>query len=319
MTDTSLISHSSDEPAPASAGAQPQRRPRRLRRQWESSPHAPRFRVATVVLCGLALVAVVAAIAVASQGRDSSSSSSAQQWSLWKPTVGGNQGAREIADYLAPTYRISAANQLDVITIVNLESQAAQQAAAQAQANGTTASAQSGLQVAVRPSLSSSQVRLLGGNTVAYNLCGIGAKNCAIGTGRPSSDRLLLLRREALELALYTFKYLGGTDNVLAVLPPGHTQSTSTLSRKLPTSDASSSTKAVTIAVLFQRQELAPLLDHPLDQILPEQEPPTVAQMAKAPEANLVAQATARGLFSEHLQQAQDGSSLMVLAPLPAQ
>jgi hypothetical protein len=318
MTDVPLISHSGDEPAATATAAGGQsKRSRRVGRQWPHSPHAPRFRVATVVLCGLALVAVVAAIAVASQGRDSSSSS-AQQWSLWKPTDGGNQGAREIADYLAPTYRISAANQLDVITVVNLESQAAQQAAAQAQANGTTASAQSGLQVAVRPSLSSSQVRLLGGNTIAYNLCGIGAKNCSIGTGKPSSDRLLLLRREALELALYTFKYLGETDNVLAVLPPGHTQATSTLSRKLPTSDASP-TKPVNIAVLFQRQELAPLLDHPLALILPEQEPPTVAQMPKAPEAGLVAQATARGLFSEQLQQAQDGSSLMVLAPLPAQ
>jgi hypothetical protein len=316
MTDAPLISHAGDEPTATAAGSQ-SKRSRRVGRQWPRSPHAPRFRVATVVLCGLALVAVVAAIAVASQGRDSSSSS-AQQWSLWKPTDGGDQGAREIADYLAPTYRISAANQLDVITVVNLESQAAQQAAAQAQANGTTASAQSGLQVAVRPSLSSSQVRLLGGNTIAYNLCGIGAKNCSIGTGKPSSDRLLLLRREALELALYTFKYLGGTDNVLAVLPPGHTQTTSTLSRKPPTSDASP-TKPVNIAVLFQRQELAPLLDHPLALILPEQEPPTVAQMPKAPEAGLVAQATARGLFSEQLQQAQDGSSLMVLAPLPAQ
>ena len=206
MTDTSLISHSSDEPAPAAAGAE-RRRSRGFRRQWESSPHAPRFRVAIVVLSGLALAAVVAAIAIGSHGRDSSSSS-AQQWSLWKPTDSGNQGAREIADYLAPTYRISAANQLDVITVVNLQSQAAQEAAAQAQANGTTASAQSGLQVAVRPSLSSSQVRLLGGNTIAYNLCGIGAKNCSIGTGKPSPDRLLLLRREALELALYTFKYL---------------------------------------------------------------------------------------------------------------
>lgn len=108
-----------------------------------------------------------------------------------------------------------------MVTVVNLESSAAQQAAGQAQANGTSASAQSGLQVAVRPNAASSQVRLLGGNTVEL--------------------------------------------------------------------------------------------------ILPEQQPPTVAQMPKAPEANLVAQATSRGLFSEQLQQAQDGSSLMVLAPLPAQ
>jgi hypothetical protein len=270
-----------------------------------------------VVLAGLAVAAVAAAIVIASQGRGGSTT--ALPWSPWKPTDGGSQGAREIADFLAPSYRMSPADQLDVVTVVNLESSTAQQAAAQAQANGTTAAAQSGLEVAVRPSATSSQIRLLGGNTIAYNLCGIGGKNCSIAAGKPSSNRLLLLRREALELALYTFKYISGTDNVLAVLPPGHTQATNTLSKTPPAVNASSSTKPLDMAVLFQRQELTPLLDHPLDLILPEQQPPTVAEMPKAPEADLVSQATARGLFSEQLQQAQDGSSLMVLAPLPAQ
>ena len=41
--------------------------------------------------------------------------------------------------------------------------------------------------------------------------------------------------------------------------------------------------------------------------------------MAHAPEAGLVDQLTARGLFSEQLQQAQDGSNLIVLNPLPPQ
>ena len=63
---------------------------------------------------------------------------------------------------------------------------------------------------------------LLTGNTIAYNLCGVGGKDCAIGAGTPSNSRLLLLRREALELALYTFKYIRGTQNVLTILPPGH-------------------------------------------------------------------------------------------------
>jgi hypothetical protein len=315
MTDAQAITQATEQPAAGAA-----QDAKTSRRRWAGgagSPHAHRFRVAIVVLVGLALAAVVAAVAIGTQGR--SGSQSTLPWSLWQPSDKGTQGAREIADYIAPNYRISAADQLDVVTVVNLESSAAQQAAAQAQANGTSASAQSGLQVAVRPSAASSQVRLLGGNTVAYNLCGIGGKNCSIGAGKPSANRLLLLRREALELALYTFKYIGGTDNVLAVLPPGHAQATSTLSKTLPTSDASASVKPVDIAVLFQRQELTPLLDHPLALLLPEQEPPTVAEMPKAPEANLVAQATSRGLFSEQLQQAQDGSSLMVLAPLPAQ
>jgi hypothetical protein len=174
--------------------------------------------------------------------------------------------------------------------------------------------------VAVRPSPTSSQVSLLSGNTIAYNLCGIGGKDCAIGVGQPSTNRLLLLRREALELALYTFRYIGSTQNVVAILPPGHTATAATLSKKPPSSARTAATvKPVDIAVLFVRQELSPLLKHPLTQILPEQTPPSVTQMPHAPEAGLVDQLTARGLFSEQLQQAQDGSDLIVLNPLPPQ
>ena len=183
----------------------------------------------------------------------------------------------------------------------------------------TTPPASNGLQIAVRPSPGSSAVSLLTGNTIAYNLCGFGGKNCAIGSGQPSSSRLLLLRREALELALYTFKYIGGTQNVVAILPPGRTQVTSTLSKKLPTSDNSSTSQPIDIAVLFERQELQPLLSQPLSSSLPEEVPPTVSEMPTAPEAGLVDQVTARGLFSEQLQQAQDGTRLIVLDPLPPQ
>ena len=97
---------------------------------------------------------------------------------------------------------------------------------------------------------------------------------------------------------------------------PGHSAQTSTLTKSLPTTNSGSS-KPVNIAVLFERQALAPLLTHPLTASLPEQFPPSVAEMPEAPEAGLVDQVTANGLFSERLQQAQDGSSLIVLDPLP--
>jgi hypothetical protein len=71
--------------------------------------------------------------------------------------------------------------------------------------------------------------------------------------------------------------------------------------------------------VLFIRGELQPWLDQPLNQTLPEQFPPAVGQMSNAPEAGLIDQITARGLFSERLVQAQDGSNLLVLDPQPPQ
>jgi hypothetical protein len=283
-----------------------------------ASPHSGRFRTVTALLVALGIGAVVVAVSLGINGHHSAPAGA--KWSDWHPPDGGTQGAQDIANFIAPFYRIDTADQLALVSVVNLESASAIQSQQQAAANGTTAAPASGLEVAVRPSSTSSQVSLLGGSTIAYNLCGIGGKDCAIGAGTPSTNRLLLLRREALELALYTFKYVSGTDNVVAILPPGHTAPTPTLSKKPPKAGASATaSKPVDIAVLFERQELAPLLKHPLSQLLPEQTPPTVSQMAHAPEAGLVVSATSRGLFSEQLQQAQDGSNLIVLNPLPAQ
>jgi hypothetical protein len=293
----------------------------RSREHSSSSPHSGRFRTVTALLVALGIGAILLAVSVAVGGRRSAPAG--PKWSQWKPPDGGTQGAQDIANFVAPFYRVDNANQLALVTVVNLESAAAAQSQAQAAANGTASSSTaSGLQVAVRPSSTSSQVSLLSGNTIAYNLCGIGGKNCAIGVGKPSTNRLLLLRREALELALYTFKYIGNTQNVVAILPPGHTEPSpsATLSKKPPSSAATQAApKPVDIAVLFVRQEVSPLLKDPLSQILPEQVPPTVDQMPKAPEAGLVSQITARGLFSEQLQQAQDGSNLIVLNPIPPQ
>jgi hypothetical protein len=165
-------------------------------------------------------------------------------------------------------------------------------------------------------------VSLLSGKTIAFNMCGTGGKACAIGVGQPSTDRLLLLRREALELALYTFKYISGVQNVVAILPPGHTEQTSSLTSKPPASNTKTTSKPVDIAVLFIRDELKPLLTRPLTDTFPEQFPPSVPELSQwhnTEEAGLVDQITAHGLFSERLVQAQDGSNLIVLNPLPPQ
>lgn len=282
------------------------------------SPHARRFRTATAILTGLGVAAIIIAVALVIAGNNSQRDTP-QAWSSWSPPDSGTLGATEIAAHVAPFYRLSSINQLDVVTVVNLESAAAASAQAQAEANGTTLPPSSGLQVAVRPNPQSSAVSLLSGNTIAYNLCGIGGRNCAISVGTPSSNRLLLLRREALELALYTFKYMSGVENVVAILPPGKTETTSVLTKSLPTSDSPTTGKPINLAVLFVREELQPLLKQPLSASLPEQYPPTVSEMPSAPEAGLVEQVTGRGLFSEQLQTAQDGSDLIVLDPLPPQ
>jgi hypothetical protein len=281
-------------------------------RDRSSSPHSGKFRFATGALIGVAVAALLIAASLLIRGGDAGPS---QQWSQWKPQDDGTAGAQEIADHLAPLYRIDGVNQLAVVTVANVNNSAASQASSGTTSNSTS----SGLDVAVRPDPASSSISLLNGNTIAYNLCGIGGTDCSIGTGTPSQGRLLLLRREALELALYTFKYISGTDNVVALLPPGHTTQTSSLTSK-PPKTTSNGTVPVKMAVLFLHDELKPFLDQPLSATLPLPYPPTMSQVPawqQTEEAALVEQVTARGLFQQHLSTAQDGSNLLVLDPLP--
>ena len=166
-----------------------------------------------------------------------------------------------------------------------------------------------------------SSLSLLSGNTIAFNLCGIGSDNCTIGVGKSSSPslRLLLLKREALELALYTFKYISNTDNVVAILPPGTTKSTpcvGLLARPRRRRRRSGPTLRCCSSTLSSSRSSARRSTSTLTFAYPPSVPelPTWSQ---TPEAGLVEQVTARGLFSEQTVQAQDGSNLIELNQLP--
>jgi len=266
------------------------------------SRHAPKFRTAVVVLAGLGLASLLLAFALALGGGHRSTAGG--DWSVWRPEQSGMAGAQEIADFVAPYYRATTNDQLAVVTAVNLNDPSSPVRIA-LPTNGATG----GLQ-ALPPT-----------GTVAYNLCGVGSGDCSIRVGQASSDRLLLLRREALELALYTFKYLSGVNTVVALLPPGHVSQGCTGICPTPQSSASTpaSGKQLNLALAFDRKELQPWLDRPLRTTLPEPLPPTVAEMRVAPESELISIITAHGLFSERVAHAQDGSTLIVLNPLAPQ
>ncbi len=256
-----------------------------------------RFRMAVLGLLVLGLFSLVAALALSTGGR---SPAIGEGWSSWSPPDGGLTGAQEIADFVAPYYRASPSQQLAVVTAVNL-TDPNNPLTVVVPSSGTSGA--SGL------------VPLNAGSTIVYNLCGVGSRNCAIGAGQPSSARLLLLRREALELALYTFKYLSGISTVVAILPPGHQVQGCVGICPKPASTSPQKVTPVNLAVAFDQSELQPWLDRPLRQTLPEALPPTVSQMPNAPEAELVSILTAHGLFSEHSEQAQDGANVIVLQP----
>ena len=274
---------------------------RKSERRRAGSPHARKFALATAALLGVAVAAVVIAVIVLLQpSTATSSSSSSAPWSQWRPPDSGLAGEREIAAEVAPFYRASPANQLVVVTVQNIPP-------------ATSAAASAG-ELALRDPTTGT-VAAVAGNTAVYNLCGLGT-DCAITPGAPSHARLLLLQREALELALYTFKYISGIDNVVATLPPGRVTVSCT---GLCNSPHSATTRSVDLAVVFSRQSLRSFTSQPLRATLPEELPPTVQQMPDAPEAELVNVIASQALFEQQLVQAQDGTNVLVLSPVPPQ
>ena len=262
----------------------------------DPSPHSHKFLIATVTLSVIAIAAIAVALSVL---LSPSSHQTVAAWSAWSPPDSGAAGERDIANEISPLYRASPASQLAVVTVHNLSD------------SGTST------EIALRDPTSGS-LSAISGTSAVYTMCGLGP-SCAISTGTASQARLLLLRREALELALYTFKYIAGVDNVVAILPPGTTQQTSRLTSTPPAPGKTTKAVPVNLAVVFQKQGLQHFLSQPLRDTLPEQLPPTVNEMSSAPEAELVSVITGQALFTQQLIQDQDGSSVLVLNPAPPQ
>ena len=298
--DDSINEHVADPPM--SGGSREMTGPRD--RVYSARTHdLGRFRWGVVALFVLAACALAAAVALTTgrgHGTTSGQLAGGKAWSTWQPADGGLAGAQEIADYVAPNYRATPASQLAVVTVVNLNNPLAP------------------VQVFV-PAGGTSVLPLPAGGTIVYNLCGEGSTNCSIGVGKASTNRLLLLRREALELALYTFKYIAGAQTVVAILPPGYTTQhcAGTVCAK---SQQKSVTQPTTLALAFAHGELSPWLERPLRSTLPGSIPPTVAKMPKSPGAEIVSLLTAHGMFSESTASAQDDSTVITLSgPLQPQ
>jgi hypothetical protein len=238
------------------------------------SKHAPRFRLILGALIGVSIGAIGATLVLVS-GQGPSSSSDA--WSKWQPSTSSlGDGAQQIADHVAPTYRQQGGDQLVGVTGGPLKVAAAPDPLP--------------AKIAVA-SQDTTKIGIIRGTTALYSLCGLGSR-CSINRGKPSVQRFLLLRREALELALYSFHYLD-VENVVALLPPSPGQRPQN-------------------AVFFQRGEFKKVLDHPISQVLPSP-PPSMVGFTDSPQGKLISRVTAPSVYCFSFQQAQDLSAFLVL------
>lgn len=244
-------------------------------------PHRFRF---GLIYGGLAVIlgAAVAGLVVFA-GR---SIHPAPAWSSWKPHGGGLGAAQEIADHVGKAYRLPNGDQLvDVITKAPSVSPAS---SAPIPVHYIAVRGPKGGQDQIYPVSST--------NSVMYSLCGLGA-SCAIATGTPSVERGRLVRREILELALYTFKYAGGIQNVIAFMPP-------------------QLGKQAKYVVYLRRNDLNQELKQPLLQTLGAKVP--LPKAIPAREVRTIDTTTGPRLYSFGVAQAPQGDLVFVLAPATA-
>jgi hypothetical protein len=243
--------------------------------------HGRKFRVAYLAL-GAVVVGAVAALVVllARPGP-----APAAAWSAWEPAGESDvDRAAEIASYVGAQYRLSTGTQLVTVQASPLVVQDLPVSfiAIQSTPDGTQYTDEN------IPVFTDTPDR-----SVAYLLCGLG-ENCSIEEGEPSVERQRLLRREALELALYTFRYLDGTDYVVAFMPPKPGDQPA-------------------YALFFQRSDLEPLLDEPLRATLP-QEPAPLPDEISAVETEVIDGLTFPRFYAFRFSQLQDGRAFLVLS-----
>jgi hypothetical protein len=259
--------------APAAPAAPPEKKKRARYQQ--------RFIIVYGIL-GVALAAAIAGIAVYA----GHSISPGPTWSSWKPTGGGENAEKQIAAHVSATYRLPNGKQLvDVIAKAPSVSPAANQSIPihYIALRGTKGAGDQ-----ILPITSS--------NSVMYSLCGLGA-SCSIASGKPSVERGTLVRRQILELALYTFKYVGGVDHVIAFMPPQ------------PGAQPQ-------YVVYLQKQDVADELSRPLSETLAKKVP--LPKTIPSSEVRIVDAVTEPRVYTFSLSQAQTGDAVLVLAPLPA-
>ena len=265
----------------SSVVARPETRADRARRLAYRSRFAA-FYVLLAIVAGAGVGALLVLV-----GRGSPAPAAA--WSAWEPTGSVERRSAQIADHVGDQYRLPSGKALVAITYAGPPT-----------VTGPDGSSFRVPAIAVRPDTTAGRAEaddintLNAAGTVMYTLCGLGTA-CSIPEGKPTAARGQLLRREALELALYSFHYLDGIDSTLVLLPPRANGQAAT-------------------AVFIERGDVRAELERPLDQTLTAPLTPGVGEI-QADEQSVIDRTTRSRIYEYSYLQAQDGSPVMVLTP----
>ena len=209
-------------------------------------------------------------------------------WSSWAPTGSKLAKVRQIANRIPSAYRGEDGQQLTVslsntLTVPTEEGEVPVRA------------------VFVRPDTSSGLVEeddiatYDGRNVIAYGLCGADSKQqCEVAAGAPSSEQFTFLRRQALELSLYTLKYVDDVDSVIVFMPP------------TPKGESNGT-------VFLRRSDVAAELQRPLASLLPAVSP-RLGNLSALEEGQILRLVQPR-TYAAQVQPSPDGSPILILTP----
>ena len=250
-----------------------------------------RFSLVYALLAAIAAASIAALVVVLTRP----DAAKAENWSKFKPTGSAIARTRQIATQVSNEYKLKAGRKLATVVPSPL------QTTRFLQGDSGPVSVEVPIStLAAQPDVSTGKheegdFKLYNASTtVAYQMCGFGstAQNCAI-SGTATNARGQLLRREALELALYTLKYVPGTNAVLTYLPPRADQAAP------PTS------------VLVARSDVKEILDRPLTRTLT---PRSIALGEKPADFTAVDRLTLPHLYTYDYQTLPgDGTAILVL------
>jgi hypothetical protein len=225
--------------------------------------------------------------AILATGGSAADEKLAPNWSRWQPTdTSLTGGANQIADKVGTEYTHANGRQLAKVTAGPL-----------------------GIDVALRPA--TGKISVLDGPGVLYQLNGLGP-NGSIKGGTPSKSRLQLVRREALELALYTFRYLPEVELVVTLLPPPPPEDGTEAAASATTGLASAAAKPDELRAVFHRPgDLKPQLQVPLGVTVPSKAP--APEKMGGPQGKTVDSLTLANVFKWSLTRSQDSTPYLVL------
>jgi uncharacterized MAPEG superfamily protein len=279
-------------PRPASSAAEGATTSRAERAH--ASAYYTRFSFAYAILVMVAIAGVAALVLILVHLHTAKQ----PRWSTFVPTGSPLAMKLQIATQVSSEYKQSTASRLVTVFPSALDApQIVQSSSGQQQAVQIPISL-----IAVRADSSTGQHEqgdftfYHPESTVAYSMCGFvdSQQNCGVSTAS-AADPAGLFHREALELALYTLKYVPGVDAVVTYLPPP------------------ANPNAAATAVFIARTDVKPNLHLPLVRTL---EPQQILLGSGVPDGGHVAALTRARVYTTDYQTLPgDGTAALELTP----